>query len=253
MHIEYHKRWSTHLNRDMEFKIYGHAGKPFVVFPSGGGKFYEFEDFGMVEAGREFIDQGKVRLVTVDSVDSEAWLGFGRHPADRGWRHHAYDLYVVEDLVPFIRTHLDTVEQFMTTGCSMGAGHAVNFLFRHPDVFDGVIAMSGLYGPWYFVGDYVDDNVYFNFPLLYLPNLEDPWYLERFRQSAIMICVGQGAWEEDHVRETRALEAVLRALDVPALVDYWGYDVNHDWPWWQKQFPYFLEKLPADLSVGVNE
>jgi esterase/lipase superfamily enzyme len=30
---------------------------------------------------------------------------------------------------------------------------------------------------------------------------------------------------------------------VPAWFDYWGYDVNHDWPWWRRQLPYFLGKL----------
>ncbi|MGC9358076.1 MAG: hypothetical protein ACP5GX_09420, partial [Anaerolineae bacterium] len=68
-------------------------------------------------------------------------------------------------------------------------------------------------------------------------------YLDRYRESQIVICVGQGAWEEDHIRETRALEGVLQDLDVPAWVDYWGHDVNHDWPWWRKQLPYFLDKM----------
>ncbi len=125
----------------------------------------------------------------------------------------------------------------------MGGYHAANVVFKHPDVFDTVIALSGLYGPQYFVGDYVDDSVYFNFPLLYLPNLTDPWYLDHFRKSHIIICTGQGAWEEDCLRETRALEQILQALDVPAWIDYWGYDVNHDWPWWRKQLPYFLSTL----------
>ena len=25
--------------------------------------------------------------------------------------------------------------------------------------------------------------------------------------------------------------------------DIWGGEVNHDWPWWLKMLPYFLEKL----------
>ncbi|RQD69897.1 MAG: transposase, partial [Halanaerobium sp. MSAO_Bac5] len=34
MKIEYRNFYSSHLNRDMPFKIYGHAGKPMLVFPS---------------------------------------------------------------------------------------------------------------------------------------------------------------------------------------------------------------------------
>ncbi len=243
MKIEYHKIWSESLSRDMELKTYGHAGKPLLVFPSGCGRFYEFEDFGMVKAIADFIENGKLRLYTVDSVDGEAWLAHGKHPGDRGWRHEQYDRYIVQEAALFIREHSDWPGKLITTGCSMGGYHAANFFFRHPDVFDTLIALSGLFGPRYFVGDYVDDRVYHNFPLLYLPQLTDPVYLEQYRAGRIIVCTGQGAWEEDCIAEMRALEGVLKALDVPAWFDYWGYDVNHDWPWWQRQLPYFLNSL----------
>jgi esterase/lipase superfamily enzyme len=45
------------------------------------------------------------------------------------------------------------------------------------------------------------------------------------------------------VEDTRRMQEVLREKQIPATVDFWGHDVNHDWPWWRKQFPYFLEKL----------
>ena len=125
----------------------------------------------------------------------------------------------------------------------MGAYHAVNFVFRHPDLFDGLVAMSGLYGLGLFVGDYVDDHVYFNSPLLYLPGLEDPWYLDRLREARLAIVVGQGAWEDEMLADTRALDGLLRAKGIPAIVDYWGHDVDHDWPWWRKMLPHYLERL----------
>ena len=94
-----------------------------------------------------------------------------------------------------------------------------------------------------FVGDYVDDAVYFNSPLLYLPGLDDPWYLDRLRETRICFAVGQGAWEEDCLADTRAIDAILAAKGIPAIVDYWGRDVNHDWPWWRQMLPYELERL----------
>lgn len=243
MKIEYHKLWSEHLNRDMEFKVYGHTGKPLLVFPSGCGRFYEFEDFGMVDAVQWFIDAGKIQLYTVDSVDCESWLAHWKYPGDRGWRQEQYDRYIYEEIVPFIREHSQWDAGLSTTGCSMGGYHSANTFFRHPDAFDTVIALSGLFGSQYFVGDYTDDNVYYNFPLLYLSNLTDPWYVDHYRQSHIIVCTGQGAWEEDCLHETRTLEAILQRLEVPAWFDYWGHDVNHDWPWWRKQLPYFLGTL----------
>jgi esterase/lipase superfamily enzyme len=42
------------------------------------------------------------------------------------------------------------------------------------------------------------------------------------------------------VADARAAKSVLDAKGVPAWVDLWGHDVAHDWPWWQRQLPYYL-------------
>jgi esterase/lipase superfamily enzyme len=248
MHTEYHKWWSPSLSQDMEFKVYGYYGKPVIVFPAQGGRFYEYEDFGMVEAVRASIDGGKIKLFTVDSVDNQSWANGNAHPADRARRHEDYDRYIVNELAPFIRAHCGgdpagVEPKCLATGVSMGAYHAVNFFFRHPDVFDALIALSGLYQLSMFVGDYSDENVYFNTPLAYLPNLNDPWYLDQYRQSQIVVCCGQGAWEDAMLADTYTLKHILEEKQIPAWIDIWGYDVNHDWPWWRVMAPYYLEHL----------
>jgi esterase/lipase superfamily enzyme len=243
MNIEYHHWWSSHLGQEMELKVYGHSGKPVLVFPAMGGRFFEFEDFGMIDATWRFIESGKVQFFTVDSIDNQSWANEWAHPADRAKRHEDYDRYITQEVVPWVRELLGAPLNLITTGCSMGGYHAGNFFFRHPDLFDGVIALSGLFQLRMFVGNYSDDLVYFNSPLYYLPSLADPFYLERYRKSNIIICTGQGAWEEAMVADARAMEKILKDKDIPAWIDFWGYDVNHDWPWWQKQLPYFLNHL----------
>ncbi len=240
MNGTYYKHWSAHLGREMELKVYGHAGKPLLAFPSAAGRFYDFEDFGMVDTLRGYLDAGRLQVYAVDGVDAESWLALWKWPGDRAWQHELYDRYIVQEVAPFIREHSGWQGRFMLTGSSMGAYHAANCFFRHPDVFDTTIALSGLYGPEYFVGSYRDEHVAANFPLLYLPQM-DLQYLEAYRCSRIIICVGQGAWEELHIRETRLLQQMLAQLQIPAWVDYWGYDVDHDWPWWRRQLPYFVE------------
>jgi esterase/lipase superfamily enzyme len=251
MNVEYHHAWSAHLNQDMEMKVYGHAGKPVVVFPAQGGRFYDFENFGMIAAASRFIEQGFFRFYTVDSVDNQAWANWHSHPAERGRRHEAYDRYITQEAAAFIHQHSQSESLFLATGVSMGGYHAANFFFRHPDIFDSVISLSGILQLKMFTGDYVDDCVYFNSPLLYLSNLEDAWYLEKYRRSQIIICAGQGAWEETMNADMRALKGILEARQVPAWIDLWGQDVNHDWPWWQKQLPYFLSTL-LELPKGAS-
>lgn len=124
----------------------------------------------------------------------------------------------------------------------MGAYHAMNFGLKFPEIFDTVISLSGLYDLRFVVGDYGDDElVYYNSPTDYLWNLADPWFFEKYRQNTYIICTGLGPWEE--VDETRKLEAVFNAKQIPAWFDYWGADVSHDWVWWKKQMPYYLSKL----------
>ncbi|HLF73348.1 MAG TPA: alpha/beta hydrolase-fold protein [Anaerolineales bacterium] len=244
MHVEYHKWFSPVLGHDMELNVYGYYGKPVLVFPAQASSFHEFEDFGMIGVLAPFIESGQIKIFTVNSLDGQSWANWWAHPADRARRHQDYDHYIVEEVVPFMRRHCgDTTQKFLNTGVSMGAYHAANFFFRHPDLFDTVIALSGLYRLNMFVGDYMDDNVYFNTPLAYLRNLEDPWYLDQYRQSRIIIAVGQGAWEDDMLTDTLALKRILEEKNIPHWVDIWGHDVNHDWPWWHKMLPYFLGKL----------
>jgi esterase/lipase superfamily enzyme len=242
MHVE-ERTWSSpSLGHDMSLRVYGHAGRPVVAFPSQEGRYWDFESWGMVDACAGFIEPGRARIVAVDGIDWQTWANWDAHPGDRARRHEDYDRYIATEVMPFVRD-LTGRETAWVTGASMGAYHAANSLFRHPDLFDGLVAMSGLYQLRMFIGDALDDAVYFNSPLLYLPGLDDPWYLDRIRAARIALVVGQGAWEEEMVVDTHALEAVLRAKSIPAIVDYWGHDVDHDWPWWRKMLPHYLQLL----------
>lgn len=247
MHTEEHHWHSHHLAREMTVKVYGHWGQPFIVFPSSRGRYFDYESMGMVKAIAPFIDGGRIKLFCVDSIDGHSWYDFGVPPAERNARHEQYDQYVTAEMIPFVRSNCNDDDlRIMTTGCSMGALHAVNFFFRHPDQFAGTIALSGLYrlDRQEFSID-ADDlaAVYFNSPVSYLAGMSDPWYLDRYRERTIIICVGQGAWEDEAIEDTRALDHLLQQKGIDAWIDYWGFDVNHDWPWWFKQMNYFIGRL----------
>lgn len=245
MNVEYHKRWSRSLGQDMEIKVYGHSGQPFIVFPTSSGRFYDFEDSGMIDAAERFIRDGKVKLFCVDSIDPQSWDNTRKTPEEKARRHNDYDSYVISEAVPFIKTHCAADVRIMCTGVSMGASHSVLFFLKHPDVFNGTIALSGIYNFRFFLNGYRGDSldVYYNSPLDFLPDLNDEWYLDKYRESAIVICVGQGAWEEPMIADTARIKEILESKNIPCLIDFWGHDVNHDWPWWRIQFPHFLEKL----------
>ena len=241
MRIDYIKHFSQSLGRDMEYKTYGDNGHAVLVFPSQNGRFYDYENMGMVHAVAPFIEEGKIRLICVDSIDSETWSDVG---GDARWRieqHERWYNYIIDELIPEVRRSDET---FIVTGCSMGGFHSGNFFFRRADLFDTLIALSGLYHASYFFGNYSDELVYLNSPidnLTWMP--ADHYYWDLYRSRKIICCVGQGNWEDDLLESTRRLDTILAQKNVPHWFDYWGYDADHDWPWWQKQIAYFLSKV----------
>lgn len=250
MQIEYHRRFSRHLGREMEFKTYGHAGRPVLVFPTSNGRFFQYEDSGCIGVLADRIDAGQIRIWTADGIDGESFFSNGHDLQARIGRHEAYFRYIREELLPEI---LDLGRRApILSGCSMGAYHASNFLFRFPERVAGVIALSGVYSTRHFFGGVLDGQIYFNSPVDYLTGLNDETLLDRLRSRRLFFCCGQGAWEEPMIEDTRHLEAVLRDKGIPAWVDFWGGDASHDWDWWHRQIAYFFGKwLEADWATSA--
>jgi esterase/lipase superfamily enzyme len=245
MEIEYHHWWSPRLGQKFELKVYGRAGRPMMAFPTARGRFYDYENFGMAAACAPLIDSGRLQVFSVDGRDWETWADCSAHPADRGRRYEQWESCLLHEALPFLASKNGRVarRELVVTGCSAGAFHAANFFFRHPENCGAVIGLSGVYGLRRFVGEYVDEWVYAYDPNRYLPILDDQTKLALYRGGRIILCCGQGAWEEECLEESRRLSGILAARDIPHWLDLWGCDVSHDWPWWRKQIIYFLEKL----------
>lgn len=241
MREEYQKRYSNILGREMEYSVFGDTGKICFAFPPQNGRFYDFKNFGMINSMQSFIEQGKIRVVCPDGIDKETWSNENGDPKYRIELQEKWFHYVVDELLPL---YLKNGEKAIATGCSMGGVHAGIFFFRRPDLFDTMISLSGLFNAQYFFHDYMDNLVYDNSPVHFLSNmpLDHPW-MNLYKNNRIIACVGQGAWEDDLLHGTRELDEVLTRKGIPHQFDYWGYDVTHDWCWWQKQMPYFLGQI----------
>ena len=66
-------------------------------------------------------------------------------------------------------------------------------------------------------------------------------YIAKYNRNQGIICCGLGAWEMPET--SRRLRHLFMEKGINIWVDFWGYDVNHDWPWWHKQVAYFVPKL----------
>ena len=105
MHRSYHNWFSPSLGRHMELLIFGHHGAPLIVFPTSQGRFYEYEDRGMVGRLSEHLERGWIQLICVDSVDAESSYCGWCHPSGRVQRHIQYEAYLLHEVIPLIRGH----------------------------------------------------------------------------------------------------------------------------------------------------
>ena len=236
MKREWHKWFSPRLGREMELLVFGHAGLPTIVFPTSCGRFYEFEERGMVDAVRGQIDAGQLQLVCVDSVDAESWYNRDVSPRWRIARHVQFESYVMEEVVPLVRA-LGNWNQLATAGASFGGYHALNIALRHPDVFKAVLSMGAAFDMTSFLGGYYDDDCYFNIPVHYLPNTWDSWRLDQYRRNTYVLATGD--WDICRGR-TEQMAHLMMAKGIPVRLDVWGEHSLHDWPEWLKMVRVYL-------------
>lgn len=230
MNREHHKWFSPVLNRTMELLIFGHGGKPYLVFPTSMGKFYEFEDRGMIGAAWQKIEAGHVQFFCIDSVDSESWYNKQTHPRNRVLRHMQYEQYILQEVVPLMK-HRNWSPAMGVTGASFGAYQCANFAFRQPWLVSDCVAMSGAYDIHQFLNGYFDENAYFNCPTDFVPNLSDHGILSRLREMRIILASG------DHdicLGDTRRMSDILNAKGIGHSLQVWGERRVHDWPLWQE-------------------
>jgi esterase/lipase superfamily enzyme len=235
MHRAYHRWHSRALHRDMELLAYGRAGAKVVAFPTSMGRFFDWEERGLVACLAEHLDRGWLQLFCLDSVDAESWYARGRPPAERVRRHQQYDAYILNELLPFARV-ADAGAFVITAGVSFGGYHAVNFALRHPGAVRRAVGLSGLYDIKQFADGYYDDGVYFNNPCDFIAGEHDPARLALLRRQDIILAVGR----DDGLRESNErLSGLLWGKGIGNALRIWD-GFAHDWPVWARMLPLYV-------------
>jgi esterase/lipase superfamily enzyme len=235
MNREYRSWWSPRLDREMEFLWFGHQGRPLLMFPTSGGRFWENEDFHLVGSLADKVDRGELQVICADSIDKESWMCGWAHPHGRVRRHDQYDHYLSEELVPYIQWRAGRSD-LIVYGASWGAYHAANFALRHPDQVRRAVLFSGIYDTYRVLDGYWDDLCYFHCPTAYLPNMDD-WWAEKIRAMDWVVATG----EHDHlVGENRHFAGLLASKGVPVHQEIWPGQFGHDWPWWREHLRRFV-------------
>ena len=232
--------YSPSLHKQMNISVYGHYGFALLMLPTAAADFLEYERFHLIQAISPLINAGKLQVFSINSINNESWLNNLMHPRDKSIRHNQYNDYVFNEVIPYIKNKTSIETPLIATGASFGALHAMNLFLKRPDLIQGVIGMSGDYNLQSYTKGYFDQDVYFNNPMAYLPNLNDENTLSQIRKSKnIHIISGSGSYEMPQA--SRQLSEVLKSKNIHHELAIWGDDMPHDWPTWQRVLPFYLE------------
>ncbi len=234
--------YSGRVERDVRFTRWGEIGVPVLVFPTAGGDAEEIERNLLVDAVAPFLDAGRVKLYSVDSVAGKAWLTEHNRPPFATRMQSAFDQFLVREVLPAIHLDCGGPLPVMVAGASVGAYNALAAICRHPDMFSAAICMSGTYDLSAFIEGEVDDDWYHASPLHFVPNLgEEHPILTGLRSRFVILAHGTGRWES--AEQSWRVADVLGSRGIPNRVDEWGTEWDHDWPTWRAMLPVYLEEL----------
>ncbi len=231
--------FSTSLNKEMSIATYGHYGIVLLMIPTAGADYLEYERFHLIESIQSFINDGKVKVYSVNSINKESWLNNDMLPEHKGIRHNQFNQYIFNEVIPFIRNTSGSEAMIFTCGASLGALHAMNLFLKRPDSINGVISMSGVYDLTEYTKGFWDEQVYYNSPVHYMPNLTDEWFLSKIKASHhIHIYTGSGEYEAPEAN--KQFSEILWNKGIWHNLEIWGQDIKHDWQTWRMMLPYIL-------------
>lgn len=237
----------------MELIVLGHAGDRVLVFPTRAGRFYEYENLGIANSVRHRIEAGELQLYCVDSIDQESFYCWWAHPAGRIQRHLQYEQYIMEEVFPLMNLK-NPAGQTISHGCSLGAFHATNIAFRHPQRFQKLVAFSGRYDLTASVECFRDlfdgfynDDIYFNTPSHFLPGLNCARRIHFLRQMEMVFTIG----EEDPFRENNeSFSQILWDKGIWHDFRYW-HGRAHRGRYWRQMAPELLAPLPRNKRASA--
>ncbi|MFT2010493.1 esterase family protein [Pontibacter sp. 13R65] len=242
MNREYHKWYSPSLQRDMELLVFGHSGTPVLFFPARMGRFYDYENWRIMEAIRHKIEQGHLQVYSVDSIDKESFYCDSCHPAVKVARHLQYEQYILTEVLPLMQCK-NPGASFISAGCSLGAYHAVNFALKHPRFFCKVVGMSGRYDLSQQISHYQDllhgywsEDLYFNMPNQYITGIHDPQLLSALQSLEVNLVVGE---HDPFLGSNHYLSNALHNKGIRNMLSVWHEEAHRPY-YWRKMVRLYL-------------
>ena len=236
---------SERLGREVNVVRWGTVGVPFLIFPTAGGDAEEIERFLVIDTLAPYLEAGRIKIYSCDSIAGRAMLAGEGTPAERMRLLDRFLDFIGEELVPAIRTDCQSDDiGIMVGGSSIGAFNALSAICRFPDAFTTALCMSGTYDLERFLEAPITRDFWVSSPMHYLSELEGP-RLEALQKRFVLLASGEGKAED--IEESWRAAQLLGSKQIPNRVDSWGEEWHHDWPTWRNMLHKYVDELaPAD-------
>lgn len=241
MQREYTRWFSPVLNKHMELLTFGGSGIPILFFPTRTARFYDYENWKIIDALKDKIECGEIQIFCVDSIDIESFYS-SDHPAKRIERHLQYENYIINEVIPYIRNK-NRSDDLVSAGCSLGGYHAVNLAFKYPHLFSKVVGLSARYDLTMssdkfpdLLNGYFDDSVYFNMPSMFIPNISNENILADLRRLRVILAIGE---DDPFLENNNHLERELKHKQVDVNLYVWN-DEAHRPKYWRQMVQVYM-------------
>ncbi|MDP2957559.1 MAG: alpha/beta hydrolase-fold protein [Longimicrobiales bacterium] len=239
--------WYSHrMGQEVTVTRWGHFGMPFLIFPTAGGDAEEIERFQIIATLGQYLEQGRIKVYSCDSVAGRTMLAEEGTPQHRMWVMNQFQEWIRQEMVPFIWGDCRTQGlSIVTAGASIGAFQALAAVCRYPDVFSKALCMSGTYDLMRFLKAPPTADFWYASPLHWLPEFQKEEHLARLRECWVLLASGEGRAED--IGESWRAAHVLGSKGIPNRVDSWGPEWHHDWPTWRNMLHEYVPTLfPED-------
>lgn len=225
------EKWrSPSLGKEMELRIYGNSGTPILAIPTRGEKSDQWEVKGITKSISFQLESGFNQLYCIESADDESFFNQNIPPQKRIMRHQQYESYIMDEIVPFIKEN-NPIDFLIVLGVDMGGYHALNLSLKHPGAFGKAVGLSGIYDISSYMDGYDDDDVYYNNPLAFLPNLDKGALLRKIRQVDFRLV----SYRNDLRKEfAYRLSDIMKSKMIDHQLDVWQMDTDEEWDLWRQ-------------------
>lgn len=232
--IQHTDYYSHILGTSLKVEVTGHHGHPIVMFPTSQGQYTQNHDFKLNDSISWFVDQGRVKLYNVETIDKYSFYDKHISAEQRIRNYELYVQFLIQEFIPYIQK-LHGVHRVAVAGASFGGYHASNFAFRYPDVVSHLFCLSGAFSIRNFMDGYSGELVYFNCPREFVLN-DESW---KYKHMHIVMSTSD---QDICLDQTREMAGILSSKGI----DNW-YDeqkwIAHDWPLWRMVFPMFIGRF----------